>query len=184
MSLSTILGPFNQLIPLFFGFIILMGFVGFAIILKNKLSGEENISPKLKPEYKYGPKQFFMTRAENMFYQSLVQTMGNDYAIFAQVHLPTIVDGNITGQNWKAARSRIDRKSVDFVLCDKQYLKPKLAIEFDDRTHERSERRTRDEFVEEVLRMAKLPLLRIKYSENISGAELINKINEKLTTGL
>jgi very-short-patch-repair endonuclease len=135
---------------------------------------------KEKKMYSYRHKQFFMTRAENGFYQGLVKAVGDRYAIFAQVHLPDIVDERIPGQNWKAARARINRKSIDFVLCDKEYLNPKLAIELDDASHEREERQARDAFVEEVLRMAELPLLRINYSENIGVEELQKRINAVL----
>jgi hypothetical protein len=136
--------------------------------------------PSTKREYKYTRKQFFMTRAESSFYKVLVQAVGNDYVIFAQVHLSTIVDEKVPDQDWRAARSRIDRKSIDFVLCDKEYLKPTLAIELDDSTHERLDRKERDGFVESVLEMAKLPILRIQYSENLNVVQLAERIKEKL----
>lgn len=47
------------------------------------------------------------------------------------------MDHKIKGQNWQGALSHIDRKSVDIVLCDKNYIAPKLVIELDDKSHER-----------------------------------------------
>jgi hypothetical protein len=85
--------------------------------------------------YLYKRKPFFLSRAEHECYDALVQAVGNDYLVFAQVHLPTIVDHKVNGQNWRGAFSHINGKSVDFVLCDKAYIAPKLAIELDDRSH-------------------------------------------------
>jgi len=43
----------------------------------------------------------------------------------------TVLEHRIKGQDWKAAFRRINGKSVDFVICDKAYIKPLLAIELD-----------------------------------------------------
>lgn len=66
------------------------------------------------------------------------------------------------GQNWRAALAHINRKSVDFVLCDKAYLSPKLAIELDDKSHGVLDRQDRDREVERILREAHVPLLRLE----------------------
>lgn len=117
-----------------------------------------------KKEYKYKKKPFFMTQSESTFYNSLNLAVENKYYIFPQVHLSSIIDNKVKGQNWKAAFKHINQKSVDFVLCDKKYISPKLAIELDDRTHEGEDRIKRDIEVERILKEAKLPLLRIKSS--------------------
>jgi very-short-patch-repair endonuclease len=119
-----------------------------------------------------------MTRAENAFYQGLVKAVGNEYAIFAQVSLPTVVDEKIRGQDWRAARAHINRKSVDYVLCDKVYLNPKLAIELDDSFHDLEHRKERDAEVERILAQAGLKLLRVRYAENIDVPELTKRIKE------
>ena len=54
----------------------------------------------------------------------------------------------------------MDRKSVDFVFCDKDYCRPLLAIELDDYSHNREDRKIRDAEVERILQQAQLPLLR------------------------
>lgn len=129
-------------------------------------------------KYKYRRRNFFMTKAEHEFYDALARAVGNNYLIFAQVHLPTLVDHAIRGQNWRAALAHINRKSVDFVLCDKAYISPKLAIELDDRSHEREDRQERDKEVERILKDAGIPLLRIPNSGRFVVEELTTKINE------
>jgi len=85
-------------------------------------------------QYNYKQKDFFMSRPEHEFFDILLSVVGDKYHIFSQVHLPTIIDNKVYGQNWYGAFRHIDGKSVDFVLCDKNYIKPVLAIELDDKT--------------------------------------------------
>ncbi len=126
--------------------------------------------------YDYKKKDFFMTRAEHQCYDALVEAAGKDYYIFPQVHLTAIVDHKIKGQNWRGAFRHIDEKSVDFVLCDKNYIAPRLVIELDDRTHERSDRKLRDGEVERILNGAGLPLLRLENHGSFIPSDLSQKI--------
>jgi very-short-patch-repair endonuclease len=149
--------------------------IGILIALFSEGLGADNE----KPKYQYKKKAFFMTKAEHEFYDTLSKAVGNDYLIFAQVHLPTLLDNKVVGQNWRGAFRHISEKSVDFVLCDKVYISPKLAIELDDRTHERPERQDRDHEVERMLKNAGMPLLRLN-SNRIDPIELAQKIKESL----
>src|SRR3989344_3851903 len=65
-------------------------------ILKAKFEGGE----KEKAKYQYKKKQFFLTRAEHECYDTLIAAVGNDYHIFAQVHLLTLLDNKVVGQDW------------------------------------------------------------------------------------
>lgn len=131
-----------------------------------------------KAKYQYSKRDFFMTRTEHECFDALTKAVGNDYLIFAQVHLPTLVDHKVKGQNWRGAFRHISEKSVDFVLCDKTYISPKLAIELDDKTHERPERQIRDVEVERILKGAGVPLLRLENHGRFDPIELAQKIKE------
>jgi len=129
-------------------------------------------------KYRYTRKQFFLTRAEHECYDALVAAVGDKYHVFAQVHLPTILDNKVKGQDWRAALAHINRKSVDFVLCDKAYISPKLAIELDDKSHKRPDRQERDREVERILSEAGVPLLRLENKGRFDPPELAQRINE------
>lgn len=161
--------------------IILLVVVGAVVFVVWMVKERSNATGRTeKSKYQYKRKEFFMTRAEHECYDALVAAVGEKYYIFAQVHLPTIVDNRIKGQNWKAARSHINRKSVDFVLCDKEYIAPKLAIELGDRSHERPDRKDRDLEVERILQDAGLPLLRLENPGRFNPTELAQKISQNL----
>ena len=118
-----------------------------------------------KSLYSYETKQFVMTKAEHDAFNALNQAAGDQYYIFPQVHISTFIDWKVKGQNWNAAMRPINQKSVDFLLCDKVWVNPKLAIELDDATHEREDRIERDTEVERILASAHFPLLRITHSD-------------------
>jgi len=149
----------------------------FVLILIYKSLDKKRKNNKSPEKYQYKRKDFFLSRAEHACYDALIDAVGSDYYIFSQVHLPTIVDNKIVGQYWRGAFRHIDENSVDFVLCDKKYISPKLVIELDDQTHERLDRQKRDKEVERILQEAGLPLLRLENHGKFNPSELLEKIN-------
>lgn len=135
---------------------------------------------KKKLLYKYKRKDFLITKKENEFFNILTEILNNEYYIFPQVHLDAILDYKVVGQNWKAAFRHINEKSVDFVICDKAYLKPLLAIELDDKSHEREDRIERDINVERIFMEVDMPILRIQNSVSLNKEEVKNLLLEKL----
>lgn len=133
-----------------------------------------------KPGYRYSKKVYIMTESEQKCFVALTEAIGDKYYIFPQIHLPAFLDHKIVGQNPWGAFRHIDEKSVDFVLCDKQNNLIKLAIELDDRSHERLDRIERDREVERILREAKMPLLRLKDGDISDSAILKEKLTKAL----
>lgn len=151
------------------------------VFLKAKLDGDEETAEKEKDPYLYKKKDFFLTRAEHECFDALLEAVDGEYLIFPQVHLPTLLDNKVVGQNWRGAFKHISEKSVDFVLCDKAYISAKLAIELDDKTHERPERQDRDHEVERILNNAGIPLLRLQNLGKFDSSILSQKIKEALS---
>ena len=113
-------------------------------------------------QYPYHLRDDFLSPAELNFYRVL-QTAVSDWAtIFVKVSLGDLFYAQTGefGQN-QAYRNKIDRKHVDFLLCDPQTIRPILGIELDDKSHQRAERQARDRFVDEVFAAAKLPIAHI-----------------------
>ena len=151
-----------------------------AVILLKRYFPEIFLDQKSKALYNYKRKDFLMSRAEHEFFDILVDITKDKYYVFPQIHLSTILDNKVVGQNWKGAFRHIDEKSVDYVICDKAYIKPLLAIELDDRTHERENRKIRDVEVERILSNANLPLLRFGNDGHFNREEIQRFVLEKL----
>ncbi len=117
-----------------------------------------------------------MTKAENDFFGVLKELLQDRYQIFPQVHLSALLDQKVKGQNWKAAFWHINAKSVDFVVCDKTYARPLLAIELDDFSHDAQERRSRDVEVERIFENANMPLLRFRDYKTMSREAIATQI--------
>ena len=61
---------------------------------------------------------------------------------------------------------------MDFVLYHPQTVAPALVIELDDASHQLPERQERDIFLNEVLRVAWIPLLRVPVRKSFSAPAL------------
>ena len=132
--------------------------------------------------YRYGRKDFFMNRAEHEFFDVLTEVVGSSYYVFPQVHLSTILEHRIKGQDWRAAFRRINGKSVDFVICDKAYIKPLIAIELDGRSHDIESVQQRDASVEDIFEKADLRLVRFANHGSPDREEVKRRVSEALTT--
>lgn len=126
--------------------------------------------------YQYRKRERLLTSNEHHFFNQLLVAIDSKYFVFPQIHLSSLFDHKINGQSWRGALSSIQRKSVDFVLCDKSTLEPIIAIELDDPTHNLPHRKIRDEYVEKIFSRTGLPLLRIGTSANYQANKLLEVI--------
>jgi hypothetical protein len=153
----------------FFIIIIIVSVVVIAVIF-----GKEGGAKKKLP---YAKKDYFLTKAEVDFFRILEKATENKYHIFPQVSLSDLLFVKAKKDEYYKYRNKIDRKSVDFVLAEKEKLKPLLAIELDDSSHNYGKRKERDTFVEKVFEDAGIILLRINYKRNYNIQEISEIIN-------
>ncbi len=126
-------------------------------------------------------KRKFLSDAEVSFFHVLQTVVGERGHIFAQVSLGQLLYAAADSRSAQAsARNRYDRKTVDFLICDPKTLRPLVAIELDDSTHNRPNRQTRDEQVDELLKSAGLPLVRVKARRTYNTRELEAAIGQYL----
>lgn len=115
--------------------------------------------PKADP-LPYSAKKYFFSAAERSFYEVL-RRLSPDHTVFAKVRLADLVHVAKGAGNWQSHFNRINRKHLDFVLCNRD-LAPVVAIELDDSSHDEEDRKARDEFVDQVLAAAGLPIAHIR----------------------
>lgn len=115
----------------------------------------------------------FLSPAEVSFYQVLRSVVGERALIFTKVNLADLffVATGDHRQN-RALANRVDRKHVDFLLCDLKSVRPIVALELDDQSHARADRKTRDQLVEAVFAAAGLALLRVPVKTGYAPQEI------------
>lgn len=128
----------------------------------------------------YQKKWYLLSRAERDFYEALRQAVGNRYLIFAKVRLLDLLWLPQNLPNRQMHMNRVWAKHVDFVLCHPQTVAPALVIELDDASHQLPERQERDIFLNEVLRVAGIPLLRVPVRKSFSTSALHDQILDTL----
>jgi hypothetical protein len=121
----------------------------------------------------------FLSEAESSFFRVLQNTLQGRQLIFAKVSLGDLFFVSHPEENM-AYYNKINRKHVDFLLCDPQTLKPTVGIELDDSSHTQSKRIERDEFVDALFETAGLPLVRVPVRQAYSSQELIELIKAAL----
>jgi len=141
-------------------------------------SREQKTAPA---DYPYHLRDDFLSPAEQSFYLVLRAATIDWAAICPKVGLSDVFCAKSSDPSiYRTATNRIDRKHVDFLLCDPNTLKPLLGIELDDRSHQRADRQERDAFVEQVFVAAQLPLVRLPVRRGYPVAELRAQLLEQL----
>ncbi|MFA5175625.1 MAG: DUF2726 domain-containing protein [Patescibacteria group bacterium] len=144
----------------------------------------ENFSkrPATKPDLSVYEKKpyLFDTTSEFNLYKVLLELFGDRYFIFPQVNYSHLIQPRkTTWEEERKYRSRIDRKSADFVFCDKERVIPQLIIELDGSVHNFKSKQVRDEFIDELTKIVNLPILHLK-TDNIDREVIRKEIDQKL----
>ncbi len=109
-----------------------------------------------------------LTKGELPFYRTL-KTAARDYDVCPKVRVADII--NCDSLTWKRGGWRIGTWHIDFVLIDPRSGAVRLCIELDDASHARPGRRARDAFLNEAMRRAGVPLMRLRH-RRYTSAEL------------
>lgn len=136
----------------------------------------KNTDHEKRGDLPYIKKEYFMTKAESEFFKVLEQAVQGRYYIIPQVQLSNLVQPEKGKERDYAIRNKIDRKSVDFVLFNKEFFTPYLVIELDDNSHLKEDRVVRDGFVDRVLVKAGIKIIHIPTSYNYKIEEISTKL--------
>lgn len=165
----------EQLLPLIG--ILIMAAIALAV-LKALLTGKKPVGVDFP--YQAIPQLF--TPAERSFLGVLDQVINSDYRIFGKVRAADVmsVTKGMRRSEWQQAFNRIQSKHFDFVICRASDSSILLLIELDDKSHKKTQRMERDDFVEKATEAAGIPLLRIPCQRSYSVQEVSSLITINL----
>jgi predicted RNA-binding Zn-ribbon protein involved in translation (DUF1610 family) len=132
-------------------------------------------------EYPYHIRDDFLSRAEHSFYLVLNHVVSDEVVICPKVSLGDLFYVRSRDPSkFRTYTNKIDRKHVDFLLCDPKTMQPIVGIELDDKSHNNQDRRARDKFVEKVYAAAMLPLVRFPARRSYATRELESALRQYL----
>lgn len=133
-----------------------------------------------KEQFPFKKKEFLLNVPERKFFEELKKIIPENYVVFPQVQLSSIVNVVCNRMNFWKYQNKINRKNIDFVIFEKPYYKPLIAIEYDGKTHDQPVRAERDLFVAKVLDSAGVKNFHVKHKQTINFEEIKDKIEEIL----
>ncbi len=126
----------------------------------------------------------FLSPAEISFYHVLRQVVEGNFTICTKVSLGDLFYPSTKDRSkFQTYRNKIDRKHVDFLLCDPATMQPVLGIELDDGSHRQAARQERDIFVEEVFAAAGLSLFRQPVQHSYHVGQLTAGLQQYVAVG-
>ncbi|MDO9535243.1 MAG: DUF2726 domain-containing protein [Bacillota bacterium] len=140
--------------------------------LKSKDTNKEEILP-------YVIRDDFLSPSELSFYKILTQAIGQDMKICPKVGLKDIFFVK-SGDKKMSYLNKINRRHIDFLICNPVNLVPICCIELDDSSHQRAKRVIKDNFLDKLFIAAKLPLIRFINKRGYSLTEVKEKIQAAL----
>ena len=133
----------------------------------------------LQPTVYVEPVDTLLTATEQKFYEALDTAIDGRLLILSKVRIADLF--HVTSAS-PSARYRVFRsiacKHVDFVLADAENLRPLAAIELDDSSHQRADRRLRDELLDDLFQKAAFPLIRFRTAAAYSPRMIEERVDE------
>ena len=125
-----------------------------------------------------------MTPTEIKYYEDLCDALDRanlEVSVWPQVNVSAIIEASGSDSKQKArAFNRICRKSVDYVIANKETQATLVCIELDDYTHSWNSRQERDDFINTVFEEVGIPLFRIKVERHYDFYEIVSTVKRML----
>lgn len=133
-------------------------------------------------EHPYVAIELLLTPPERKFFLVLQEAASPGLQIFAKVRLADIIqtERRLPRKDWRRAFNRICNKHVDFVACDPKTFRVLVVIELDDSSHDSAKARKTDEFKDNALAAASIPIMRIPTQRSYSARALREHLVSRL----
>lgn len=148
--------------------------IGLKVLLKTIGDGFGNPASSEMPKGFPYERAEFLSPAERSFFGALELALGARYRVFVKVRLADVIrpKKGLGGRRRHIALNQIVQKHVDFVLCDPATLAVLAVVELDDLRHHSAQQRERDQWKDEALKAAGIPVVRFPTARSYATAEL------------
>ena len=132
----------------------------------------------------YRATESLMTPAELKFYRVLRQALPDSCLVFTKVRVADVMVPKSAKDRgrWRAAFNKVACKHFDYVVCD-EGMRVLFAIELDDASHQKKERKERDRFLEWACESAGVELLRVPLRREYDRAALKKRLQRACKDG-
>lgn len=119
----------------------------------------------------YTSRRSLLSDGELRFFGALQRAVGQQWGISIKTRLADVI---LCPENlWTTPHGRkLAQKHIDFVLYDRTSAAIAVAIELDDKSHDRADRARRDAFLDQALAAADVLLLRVAVSPRYRPASI------------
>jgi len=151
---------------------------------RDRIKNNKDKTTKNNTKLKYRALDNLFTPTEQKFLSVLESIAGDQLKVFGKVRISDIITPAVNkfekGSGWHWLFSQISQKHVDFVITDTS-LNLICAVELNDPSHEREDRKKRDQFVTEAFESANVPLVMINTQHQYLEQHIAETIAKEVT---
>lgn len=170
---------------LIFGLIgLIIAFVIVIFILYMRYIDERQANQALNGDFNaYEVKQYFQSWSERHLFENLLSLpVFNNLYLFPQVPLSSFMKTKDETTDLKGKFEWLNSLRADYVVFDKKFSKPLLMIELNDESHNRDNRKARDQFLESAMNRNGIPFLIIPIDRVDDRKWIESELQGKLAT--
>ncbi len=169
----TISLPFMELILKNWQYVALLVIILGVILVIALISAKKETLP-------YRKKKYLLNKSERNFFKAVAPKLPHEYVMYPQIVMSALLETKTAKKDFWQFQNKINKKIIDFVIFEKKFLEPILAIEYDGPTHQRYDRKQSDAFKNKVLQTVGIQLKHVVHSENMNYNAISHEINSIL----
>ena len=164
------------------GWAIALVLVVLIIQLKQNPQNEQGKATDSKKDYSQSyQRKYLLTKNEYREYMKLRQlATERGLLICPKVRLLDIIEPRKGEKDYKSLFYKVQAKHVDFVICDAD-LRIKAVLELDDSSHDQTDRKERDAFVDQILSSVGYKVIHVRSVTDTTLDELTKPQTAQLT---
>ncbi len=140
----------------------------------NLSNQNDNDNNEETQKFVYNPKPSLLTETEKGFYKAIKEVLPENYLLFPQINLATVISKNDDSH----FQNELFR-NIDFLITNSEF-KPLVFVEINDSSHNSNQRKERDQKVSNICEEAGIPIITFWTSYGINREYIKKRIDTVL----